>query len=84
MPYAEEGKNVNKSSVLHSFDGLLRLMYAYIADIRFSPCSAVDPKYSLLVNELYTSENYAYTTKNKSFSRKKWILSINIYRIKEI
>ena len=84
MPYAEERKNVDKSSALHSFDGPLQLMHANIADIRFFACSAVDPKYSMLVNELYTSENYAYTTKNKSFSRKKWILSINIYRIKEI
>ena len=59
-------------------------MHANIADIRYFACSAVDPKYCLLVGELSTSENYTYPTKNWSFLRKKWIFSVKIYRVKEI
>ena len=46
-------------------------MHADIADLRFLAKSAVDPKYCLLIVDLFTSKIYVYTTKNRSLVAKK-------------
>ena len=46
-------------------------MHADIADLRFLAKSAVDPKYCLLIVDLFTLKNYVYPMKNRSILTKK-------------
>ena len=46
-------------------------MHADIADLRFLAKSAVDPKYCLLIVDLFTSKIYVYPMKNRSLLAKK-------------
>ena len=46
-------------------------MHADIADTRFLAKSAVDPKYCLLLVDLFTSKIYVYPMKNRSLLAKK-------------
>ena len=47
-PHTDERKNIDRSLTLDSFDRLLLLIHADIADIRFFARFAVDRKYCLL------------------------------------
>ena len=47
------------------------MLHADIADIRSLAKSAVDPKYCLLIVDLFTSKIYAYPMQNRSLSAKK-------------
>ena len=49
----------------------LELLYANIADTRFLAKSAVDPKYCLLLVDLFTSKIYVYLMKNRNLLAKK-------------
>ena len=55
------------SSISKPFD----LLHADIADLRWLAKLAVDPKYCLLVVDLFTSKVYVYPTKNRSLLAKK-------------
>ena len=46
-------------------------MHADIADLRFLAKSAVDPKYCLLLVDLFTSKLFVYPIKNRSLLAKK-------------
>ena len=47
------------------------MLHADIADLTFLAKSAVDPKYCLLVVDLFTSNIYVYPMKNRSLLAKK-------------
>ena len=47
------------------------MCHADIADLRFLAKSAVDPKYALLIVDLFTSKVYVYPMKNRSLLAKK-------------
>ena len=65
-PFAEQKKNINRSSVLYGINALLQFFHADVADIRFFSKSAADPKYALLCVDLFSSKIYVYPMKNKS------------------
>ena len=56
------------SSALYSIKAPFKLVHADVADIRFFPKSAVDPKYCLLAGDFFTSKTYVYPMKRKNFS----------------
>ena len=69
-PFINIKSNVDHStlfSISKSFD----LLHADIADTRFLARSAVDPKYCLLLVDLFTSKIYVYPMKNRSLLAKK-------------
>ena len=64
--FVEQRKNID-ISILYSFKGLLELLQADIAGIRFLEKSAVDPKYCLLFVDLFTSKIHTYPMKKNLF-----------------
>ena len=58
-------------STLYSISKPFELLHADIADLRFLAKSAVDPKYCLLIVDLFTSKIYVYPMKNRSLLAKK-------------
>ena len=58
-------------STLYSIGKPFELLHADIADTRFLAKSAVDPKYCLLLVDLFTSKIYVYLMKNRSLLAKK-------------
>ena len=56
---------------LYSIGKPFELLHADIADTRFLAKSAVDPKYCLLLVDLFTSKIYIYPMKNRSLLAKK-------------
>ena len=69
-PFFEQKKDVDRST-LFSIQGPFELCHADIADLRFLTKSAVDPKYALLIVDLFTSKVYVYPMKNRSLLAKK-------------
>ena len=59
-------KSNNDQSTLYSISKPFELLHADIADLRFLAKSAVDPKYCLLVVDLFTSKVYVYPMKNRN------------------
>ena len=53
------------------------MLHADIADIRFLAKFAVDPKYCLLLADLFTSKIYVYLMKNRSLLAKNLGLFYN-------
>ena len=70
-------------STLYSISKPFELLHADIADLRFLAKSAVDPKYCLLIADLFTSKIYVYPIKNRSLLAKKLISFITILKKKE-
>ena len=58
-------------STLYSISKPFELLHADIADLRFLAKSAVDPKYCLLIVDLFTSKIYVYPMKNRGLLAKK-------------
>ena len=58
-------------STLYSISKPFELLHADIADLRFLAKSAVDPKYCLLIVDLFTSKIYVYPMKNRSLLAEK-------------
>ena len=69
-PFFEQKKDVDRST-LFSIQGPFELCHADIADLRFLAKSAVDPKYALLIVDLFTSKVYVYPMKNRNLLAKK-------------
>ena len=69
-PFYESKSNVDHST-LFSISKPFELLHADIADTRFLAKSAVDPKYCLLLVDLFTSKVYIYPMKNRSLLAKK-------------
>ena len=64
-------KNDVDHSTLYSISNPFDLVRGDIADTRFLAISAVDPKYCLLLVDLFTSKIYVFTMKNRIFLSKK-------------
>ena len=69
-PFYESKSNVDHSA-LFSISKPFELLHGDIADTRFLAKSAVDPKYCLLMVDLFTSKVYVYPMKNRSLLAKK-------------
>ena len=69
-PFIIEKSNVDHSA-LCSIGKPFELLHGDIADTRFLAKSAVDPKYCLLLVDLFTSKIYVYPVKNRSLLAKK-------------
>ena len=68
--------NIDQST-LYSISKPFELLHADIADLRFLAKSAVDPKYYLLVVDLFTPKVYIYSMKNRSLLAKKFEIFYN-------
>ena len=55
----------------YNFKGPFELLHADIADLRFLAKSAADPKYCLLVVDLFTYQIYSYPMKKRTLLKKK-------------
>ena len=64
-------KNDVDHSTLYSISKPFDLVHGDIADTRFLAKSAVDPKYCLLLVDLFTSKIYTFLMKNRSLLSKK-------------
>ena len=69
-PFFSQKSNVDHST-LYSISKPFDLVHGDIADTRFLAKSAVDPKYCLLLVDLFTSKIYVYPMKNRSLLAKK-------------
>ena len=69
-PYIDKKSNIDHST-LYSISRPFEALHADIADLRFLAKSAVDPKYCLLIVNLFTSKIYVYPMKNRSLLAKK-------------
>ena len=70
MLFVNKSNNIDHST-LYSISKPFELLHADIADLRFLARSAVDPKYCLLIVDLFTSKIYVYPMKNRSLLAKK-------------
>ena len=71
-----EKSNIDQST-LYSISKPFEFLHADIADLRFLAKSAVDPKYYLLVVDLFTPKVYIYSMKNRSLLAKKFEIFYN-------
>ena len=69
-PFIDKRSNIDYSN-LYSIHRPFQLLHATITDLRFLAKSAVDPKYCLLIVDLFTSKIYVYSMKNRSLLAKK-------------
>ena len=76
-PFVNKRSNIDHST-LYSISKPFELLHADIADLRFLAKSAVDPKYCLLIVDLFTSKIYVYPMKNRSLLAKKLKLFYDI------
>ena len=69
-PFVEKKGDIDRST-LYSVGKPLKKIHADIADLRFFAKSAVDPKYALLVADLFTSKTYVYPMRTRKLLAKK-------------
>ena len=69
-PFINKRSNIDHST-LYSVSKPFELLHADITDLRFLARSAVDPKYYLLIVDLFTSKIYVHPMKNRSLLAKK-------------
>ena len=69
-PFFNKRSNIDYSA-LYSIGKPFELLHVDIADLRFLAKSTVDPKYCLLIVDLFTSKIYVYPMKNRSLLAKK-------------
>ena len=69
-PFVNKKSNVDYTAI-YSISKPFELLYANIADTRFLAKSAVDPKYCLLLVDLFTSKINVYLVKNRNLLAKK-------------
>ena len=62
-PFINKRSNIDHST-LYSIGKPFELLHADIDDLRFLANSTVDPKYCLLIVDLFTSKIYVYPMKN--------------------
>ena len=68
-PFVKKRSNIDHSA-LYSISKPFELLHADIADIRFLAKSSVDPKYCLLIVDLFSLKIYLYPMKNRSLLAK--------------
>ena len=81
-PFVEKKSNIDQST-LYSVSKPFKLLHADTADLRFLAKSAVDPKYFLLVVDLFTSKVYVYPMKNRTLLAKKFQIFYNDIKSKK-
>ena len=69
-PLVNKRSNIDHST-LYSISKPFDLLHADIADLRCLKKSAVNPKYCLLLVDLFTSKIYVYPMKNRNLLAKK-------------
>ena len=69
-PFVEKKGDIDRST-LYSIEKPFKRVHADIADLRFFAKSAVDPKYALLVVDLFTSKTYVYPMKSRKLLARK-------------
>ena len=69
-PFVNKKLNIDHST-LYNISKPFELLHADIVDLRFLAKSTVDPKYCLLVVDLFTSKTYVYLMRNRSLLAKK-------------
>ena len=69
-PFIEQKAEIDRST-LYSIEEPLKKFHADIADLRFFAQSAADPKYALLVVDLFTSKVFIYPMKNRKLLARK-------------
>ena len=67
--FYKKRKDIDRST-LYSFKGPFQLLQADIADLRFLPRSAADPKCCLLVVDLFTQKICTYHMKKRTLLKK--------------
>ena len=75
-PFVNKRSNIDRST-LYSISKPFESINADITDLRFLAKSAVDPKYCLLVVDLFSSKIYVYPMKSRSLLAKKLKLFYN-------
>ena len=70
-PFFTQKKNDVDHSTLYSISKPFNLVHGDIANTRFLAKSAVNPKYCLLLVDLFTSKIYVFPMKNRSLLSKK-------------
>ena len=68
-PFVNKRSNIDHST-LYSITKTFDLLHADIADLRWLAKSAANPKYCLLLVDLFTSKIYVYPIKNRSLLAK--------------
>ena len=81
-PFVNKRSNIDRST-LQSISKPFESINADITDLRFLAKSAVDPKYCLLVVDLFSSKIYVYPIKNRSLLAKKLKLFYNDIKKKD-
>ena len=76
MPFVEKKSNIDQST-LYSISKPFEHLHVDIVDLRFLDKSAVDPKYCLLVVDLFTSKVYVYPMKNRTLLAKNMEIFYN-------
>ena len=69
-PFVNKRSNIDRST-LYSISKSFELLHADITDLRFLARSSVDPKYCLLIADLFSPKSYVYPMKNRSLLAKK-------------
>ena len=69
-PFIDKKTNIDHST-LYSFSKPFQMIHTDIADLRFLAKSASDPKYFLLLVDLFNSKICVYPMKNRSLLAKK-------------
>ena len=82
-PYIDKKSNIDHST-LYSISRPFEALHADIADLRFLAKSAVDPKYRLLIVDLFTSKIYVYPINIWSLLAKKMEIFYNDIQPKRI
>ena len=75
-PFVAKKANIDRST-FYRIHKPFELLHADIADLMFLAKSAVNPKYCLLIVNLFTSKIYVYPMKNRSLLAKKLDLFYN-------
>ena len=75
-PFINKKSNIDHST-LYSISKPFELLHADIADLRFLGKCTVDPKYFLLIVDLFASKVYVCPMKNRSLLGKKLDLFYN-------
>ena len=69
-PFVNKRSNIDHSTI-YSISKPFDLLHADVADLRCLKQSAVNPKYCLLLVDLFTSKIYVYPMKNRNLLAKK-------------
>ena len=70
-PFVEQKQDIDRSSTLYNINGLMQFFHADVVNIRlfFFSKSAVDPKYTLLCVDRFSSKVYVYPMKKNNLER---------------